>query len=122
MKPVAGAGGFVVVGDGVVESAGGADDGERGVLEGVDLVEAAGFVEGGHEKEVAAGFDEVAEVVGVADVGADAAGMGGGEPVDEVFGVGVAVAEDDELEEHVVEGRRERFAEEVEAFLVGEPV
>jgi len=116
----AGAGRLAVVGDGVVEAAGGADDGEGAVLHRVDLIEAAGFVERRHEKEVAAGFDAVTEVVGVADVRADAAGMGSGQPVDEVFRVGVAVAEYDALHEHIVEGGRERFAEEVEAFLVGE--
>ena len=57
----AGTGPFIVVFHRVVQAAGGADDGQ-GAIEGrVHLVQAARLEERGHEKEVAAGLDQVGE-------------------------------------------------------------
>jgi len=50
-EPRAVAGRFVIILHRVVEAAGGADDGERAVLEGVNLVETAGLVQRWHEEK-----------------------------------------------------------------------
>lgn len=62
------AGRFVVLIDGVVESAGRANNGECSIAECLKLGESAGFVSAWDEKEVASRHDEMGADVIVADV------------------------------------------------------
>ncbi len=55
-----------------------------------------------------------------ADVGVGASGVGPDHPAEEMFGEGVAGAEDDDLHDHVAQGLGEGAAQQVEAFLGGE--
>ena len=65
--------GVLVVGlDRVLEAAGLAHDGQGAVAHGYHLGEAAGLKAAGHEQHVRAGVDAVAQLLVVADVGADA--------------------------------------------------
>ena len=89
------AGADIVGFDGVVEAAGGADDGDGAVLERVDLVEAAGFVARGHEEHVGAGLDAVRHLIVVSDLDGEAAGILADETAEEILVILVSGAEDD---------------------------
>jgi len=57
----------------VVESAGRTHNGHGSILEGVDLVEAAGLEAAGHEENIRAGFDFVGEGIVVTNLDGEAA-------------------------------------------------
>ena len=63
----AGAGGGVEFLHGLVQPAGGPDHGNGAVAQAIHLVQAAGFITGGHEKDVGPGDDLVGQFVGEAD-------------------------------------------------------
>ena len=111
---------LVVVLDRVVEAARCADDRERAVLHRVHLVEPARLVQRRHQEEVAARFNDVAQLRREPDVGADAAGVLGGQPVEEILGRGIAGPEHRHLHDHRVQRPRQGLLDQVEALLVRE--
>ena len=93
----AGVGGWIDILDGVGEAAGGADDGDAAVAHGDELAEAAGFVAGGHEKDVAAGVDLAGQRVVEADGGGYVVGVGESQFAEGFLIARLADAEDNEL-------------------------
>ena len=92
----AGAGVRVPLLDGVVQAAGGVDDGHGSVFEAVHLVQPAGLVARRHEEDIGAGFDLVREHLIEADVDGDLAGKRVRRERKQTFVVGLAGAERDQ--------------------------
>ena len=53
----------IIVNDRVVEPSRGSDDGNRPILQAIDLIEATGFIPGGHQEEIRSSFDLVGQPV-----------------------------------------------------------
>ncbi|SFV68667.1 hypothetical protein MNB_SV-10-1061 [hydrothermal vent metagenome] len=62
---------MVVIDDRIVKASGGSDDGQCSVPQGVDLVQAAGFEQRRHQKEVTSRFDLMGKCVAVPDVASE---------------------------------------------------
>ncbi len=103
----------------IVQAAGEADDGDGAIAQAVELAQAARLKEGGHQEEIAAGFDAVGEGGIETDLDGALAGKALGQKAVAALEFAPAAAEQNELHvggEHLLQGAQLN----VHALLLGQ--
>ena len=84
--------------DGVAQAAGLTHNGDGAITAGYHLSQAAGFGAGRHQEDIGTGINALSQLSVKANVHTNAAGVAGAQLVEEVLILGLAGAEDDQLD------------------------